>query len=196
MLAVEDSSLSTAHRGPRASLPQVDSYNAALVCRDPPDLPPAPRARGRISISSTEAAVARDDAESLAAEPSSSPVKDDGALPREILIANPAFAAGAASGKAPDKEAAGAGQGNGAVGGSSGGPAPQGAAPEHAAPESEESSAAANGGLHGAATSNDVDPFAETDAALHSNAESEVRAHLPCPNNLLDILQNVSARII
>ena len=79
------------------------------------------------------------------------------------------------------------------MGGSSGGPAPQGAAPEHAAPESAENSAAANGGLHGAATSNDVDPFAETDAALHSNAESEVLEHLPCPMHVLDTMQSVPA---
>ena len=72
-----------------------------------------------------------------------------------------------------------------AEGGSSEGSIPRVAAPEDAAPASGGSSAAANGGLHGAATSNDVDPFAETDAALHSNADSEVLIRFPCLMHLL-----------
>lgn len=44
-----------------------------------------------------------------------------------------------------------------------------------AVPESGVSSAPANGSEHGAATSNDCDPFAETDAALHSTALPQVQ---------------------
>ena len=169
---------------------------STLPCRDLPDLPSAPRAPGRNSTCSTEATVARHDAEEPAAELSSSRVEDQGALPIRVHLADPAFAADAASAKVPEKEAVGAGQGMWAAGGSDVGAAPQGAAPDDAAPESGDSSAAANEGHHGAATSNDVDPFAETDAALHSNAESEVPAPLPCSMHLLDIRRKSFAELI
>jgi len=147
--------------------------------RSLPDLPPPARAPHRQSISSTAATVADNDTESLAAKGSFSQEQDDSpsrAVSVHCVFADPVESVAALPKTiAVPREVQSARDQTGsrsAVHGSR----------EHseqpdATSESMVRTATANGSNLDAATSapsNDMDPFAETDAALHSNAESEV----------------------
>ena len=59
--------------------------------------------------------------------------------------------------------------------------------------DSRVSSATANGSNHGAATSNDVDPFAETDAALHSSSDPQVDHRSPAASSSSLLVRSVAA---
>ena len=147
--------------------------------RSLPDLPPPARAPHRQSISSTAATVADDDTESFAAKGSFS-LEQDASPSRAISVhsvfADPDESVGALPKTfAVPREVQSARDQTGSrsvVHGSI----------EHseqpdAMSESMVSTATANGSNLGAATaapSNDMDPFAEADAVLHSNAGSEV----------------------
>ena len=153
-----------------------------MLCRSLPSLPAPPRASRRQSISSTAATVAEEDAESLAAKRSSSLEQDTwppGAASVRSAFADPVPGDSTAASTASDT-------GMGLEQSSRDGTGPGGnSAGEHAAAEpfaqpddvseSRVSTATANGSTHGAATSNDVDPFAETDAALHGIPDPQVR---------------------
>ncbi len=122
------------------------------VCRSLPGLPVPHRTSGRHSISSTAATVADDDAESLAARHSSSAEQVSlGTADAAVSTAADSLQ-GCRSAREADLQAQ-----------------PDGV------PDSGVSHAPANGSRHGAATSNDCDPFAETDAALHSTAHLQVQ---------------------
>ena len=116
-------------------------------------MPMPHRTSGRQSISSTAATVADDDAQSLAARRSSS------------LEQVPSVTADAAASSAADS-----------LEGSRSARVAYVQAQPGVVPESGVSSTPANGSKHGAATSNDYDPFAETDAALHSTALPQVQS--------------------
>ncbi len=156
-----------------------------MLCRSLPNLPAPPRAPRRQSISSTAATVAEEDAESLAAKPSSSLEQDTwptSAASVRSAFADPAPGDSTAAFAAPDagmREEQRIEDGTGPGGNSAG----EHAAAEHSAQpedvsESRVSTATANGSTHGAATSNDVDPFAETDAALHGIPDPRVHTLL------------------
>jgi hypothetical protein len=117
-------------------------------------MPMPHRTSGRQSISSTAATVADadDDAVSLAARRSSSPEQVSS------VTADPAASSAADS-----------------LEGSKSARVAYVQAQPDVVPESGVSSTPANGSKHGAATSNDYDPFAETDAALHSTALPQVQ---------------------
>lgn len=160
-----------------------------MLCRSLPSLPAPPRAAHRQSISSTAATVAEDDAESLAAKQSSSPERDT--WPTRAASARSAFADPASGDRSAAPSSAGdevrdmqsTNEGTGPGGDDTG---------EHATAErsgqpdvmleSRVGTATANGSSHGAATSNDVDPFAETDAALHDDPHPQVNYLLAAPH--------------
>ena len=149
-----------------------------MLCRS---LPALPRAAHRQSISSTAATVADDDAESLAAKPSPSLEQD--AWPTSAASVRSALASPVPGDSAAASSSLGAWvreeqhpkEGTGPAGNSIGGTANvEHSAQPDAISESRVSTATANGSSHGAATSNDVDPFAETDAALQGNPAPQV----------------------
>ena len=153
-----------------------------MLCRSLPSLPAPPRAAHRQSISSTAATVAEDDAESLAAKQSTSLEQDT--WPPSAASARSASADPASGNRSTASGSAGAGvreaQSSSSKSGPEGDDAGEHATAERsgqpdAMSESWVSTATANSSSHGAATSNDVDPFAETDAALHGNPHPQVR---------------------
>ena len=158
--------------GPCGSVKRLSrAFCSAGAC---PSLPAPPRAPHRQSISSTAATVAEEDAESLAAKRSSSLEQDTwptSAASVRSALADPVPGDSTAASTASDagmRVEQSTRDGTGPGGNSAGehAAAERSAQPDDAS-ESRVSTATANGSTHGAATSNDVDPFAETDAALH-----------------------------
>ena len=150
-----------------------------MPSRSLPDLPPPARAPNRQSISSTAATVADDDAESLAAKGSFSLEQD--ASPSRAMSVHSVFADPIESAAASPKPTAVPREAQSARDQTGSGSVVHGSKEHSVQPdamsESMVSTATANGSNHGAATSapsSDMDPFAETNAALHSNTGSEV----------------------
>ena len=144
-------------------------------------MPALPKAAHRQSISSTAATVADDDVGSLAAKPSSTLEQNSWTTSAASVRSARAEPVPGDSTAAPTSPGAGvreeqnSKEETGPAGDSISGDANvERTAQPDAMSESRVSTATANGSSHGAATSNDVDPFAETDAALHGSSDPQV----------------------